>query len=405
MAAQAGDARVPGAPGHDTAQQGDDPGEQVRHAGQVAEDEIAVEADERQQLLQHLQVRNRDDQQQDLGRGGRVEAGQGQHEDQVEVQATEVGPQPACPAEPVGVGDVGEERRPDQVDPDADHAGPRTSVAAAGRVSALVESGGDHGQTEHDEQIHRVAQDLLDAAAQPVDGEQPVVHGQDAADHGHDEGSVEERPQECSGGVRRALGQERAPRPEREQRIGRGRRRRGGLVGDDAERQQFGRDEVADLLGAQGPAEILADQLRDGDRVAGAVDPADHPVQQRGHLDDLAVGPPDERRWLAVAGVLVLAEQFDPLGQPGRFCCLRRAVRGRGGWRGLGGHVSCGHGHGSAPPTVRTRERSGVTGARSLRAPEERKGRAAREWPGGPSPPPRNPAMRSRLVRGANRAC
>ena len=147
VAAQAGDARVPGAPGHDTAQQGDDPGEQVRHAGQVAEDEIAVEADERQQLLQHLQVRDGDDQEQDLGRGGRVEAGQGQHEDQVEVQATEVGPQPAGPAEPVGVGDVGEERRPDQVDPDADHAGPRTPIAAAGRVSALVESGGDHRES------------------------------------------------------------------------------------------------------------------------------------------------------------------------------------------------------------------------------------------------------------------
>ena len=47
VAAQAGDARVPAAPGHGAAQDGDDAGEQVRHAGQVAEDEVAVEADER----------------------------------------------------------------------------------------------------------------------------------------------------------------------------------------------------------------------------------------------------------------------------------------------------------------------------------------------------------------------
>ena len=101
-----------------------------------------------------------------------VEAGQGQHEDRVEVQAAEVGAQPPGAAEPVGVGDVGEERRPDQVDADADHAGPRAAVPAAGRVPALVEHGGDHGQAEHDEQVHRVAQDLLEPPAQPVDGEQ-----------------------------------------------------------------------------------------------------------------------------------------------------------------------------------------------------------------------------------------
>ena len=154
-----------------------------------------------------------DDQEQDLVRGGRVEAGQGQHEDQVEVQAAEVGAQPAGAAEPVGVGDVGEERGPDQVDADADHAGPRAAVAAAGRVPALVEQGGDHGQAEHDEQVHRVAQDLLDPAAQPVDGEQPVIHGQHAADHGHDDGPPEQRPQQRPGGVHGALGQQRAPRP------------------------------------------------------------------------------------------------------------------------------------------------------------------------------------------------
>ena len=66
-APQAGDPRVPAAPGQHAFQDGGDAGEQVRHADQVTEDEIAVEADERHQLLQHLQVREGDDQEQDLG--------------------------------------------------------------------------------------------------------------------------------------------------------------------------------------------------------------------------------------------------------------------------------------------------------------------------------------------------
>ena len=52
-------------------------------------------------------------------------------------------------------------------------------------------------------------------------------------------------------------------------------------VGDDAQGQQLGGDEVADLVGGQGPAQVGADQLGDGGRVAGAVDPAGHLVQQR----------------------------------------------------------------------------------------------------------------------------
>ena len=49
--------------------------------------------------------------------------------------------------------------------------------------------------------------------------------------------------------------------------------------------------------------------------------------------------------------------------------------------------------------------RAGQSNLQVASVRQEAKGRAAREWPGGPSPPPRNPAMRSRLARGANRAC
>ena len=53
--------------GYRAAQDGRDPGEQVGHADQVAEDEVAIEADEREQLLKHLQMGDGDDQEQDLG--------------------------------------------------------------------------------------------------------------------------------------------------------------------------------------------------------------------------------------------------------------------------------------------------------------------------------------------------
>ena len=286
-----------------------------------------------------------DDQQQDLAGGGHVEAGQGQHEDRVEVQAAQVGPQPARAGQPVGVGDVGEERRPDQVDADADHAGPRAAIPASGRVPALVEHGGNRRQAEHDQQVHRVTQHLLESSAQPVDGEEPPVHGQDAGGHGHDHRPAEQRPQQRPGGVCRTLGQERAPRPQRQQRVGRRRGGRSGRIGDDAQGQQLVGDQIAGLLGGQDAAKVRADQFGDSCGAAGAVDPADHLVQQRRYLDDLAVGPPYQRRRLAVTGVLVLAEQLHPVGQPGHPGEYGHARRERGGRWPPGRHVpgDCGH--------------------------------------------------------------
>ena len=47
--------RANGPPGQAAAQHGSDAGEQVGHSHEVAQDEVPVEADERQQLLEHLQ--------------------------------------------------------------------------------------------------------------------------------------------------------------------------------------------------------------------------------------------------------------------------------------------------------------------------------------------------------------
>ena len=118
-------------------------------------------------------------------------------------------------------------------------------------MPALVEDSSGQRQAKHNEQVHRVAKNLLEPPAQTVGGEQPVVHGQDAAGHGHDKGPVEQRPQQRSGGVRRTLGQQRAPRSQREQRVGRGRGGPGALGRDDAEREQFAGDEIANLVGVQ----------------------------------------------------------------------------------------------------------------------------------------------------------
>ena len=64
--------------------------EHVRHAGQVADDVVAVQPDERQELVQDLEVHERDHEQQGLVARQRVDAGRRQHEDDVEVDAAEV---------------------------------------------------------------------------------------------------------------------------------------------------------------------------------------------------------------------------------------------------------------------------------------------------------------------------
>ena len=145
-------------------------------------------------------------------------------------------------------------------------------------MAALVERGGDQGQAEHNEQVHRVAQDQPQPPAEPVDGEQPVVHGRETDHHGDHDGPPEQRRQQRPGGVHRALGQQRAPRPEREQRVDLRRGCGGALVSDDAERQELSSDEIANLVGGQGPAQVGADQVRDDVRAAEAVDPVGHPA-------------------------------------------------------------------------------------------------------------------------------
>ena len=99
----------------------------------------------------------------------------------VEVDAAEVGAQPAGLAEPVGVGDVAVEDGPDEVDAGAEHAGPRAAVAAGARVADLVERGGGDDGAEDDQQQRRVVERGTQPAAQPVLEEHPDVQRDEPA--------------------------------------------------------------------------------------------------------------------------------------------------------------------------------------------------------------------------------
>ena len=139
-------------------------GEQVGNADQVAHHVVAVHTDEGEELVQHLELRDGDEDQQGGEVGGLVDAGGDEDGDDVEVQAAEIGAQPAPTVQPVGVGDVGVEDGQHEVDADTHDARPGASVAGRRCVPDLVE--GAHGDADGDHRQEQVGvQDgLLDAA-------------------------------------------------------------------------------------------------------------------------------------------------------------------------------------------------------------------------------------------------
>ena len=174
------------APRQEAQQGGFDPLEEVGNPGGVGEDVVAVEADQRQQLPDHLQHLGHDDEQQRVEAGGPPDAHDGDGDDRVEVEAAEVGPDAAGAAQPVGIGDVGEERGPDQVQAGAH--GPRGCSAAAGRrrMPELVEPGGQHGHHQDQQHQARIGEGLVRGRRQALDHQHPPAAGE--------EGRGDERP-------------------------------------------------------------------------------------------------------------------------------------------------------------------------------------------------------------------
>ena len=90
--------------------------EQVRHAGDVADQVVAVEAQKRHELVKHLHLLEEDHQQKWLEAAKEVSNRRNQREDDVEVNSPQIDAQAAGPAQAVSVRHVGVEDGPDEVD-------------------------------------------------------------------------------------------------------------------------------------------------------------------------------------------------------------------------------------------------------------------------------------------------
>ncbi len=134
--------------------------EQVGYPGGVGEDVVAVGPDDRRELLDHLEHLERDQQQQ------RVDPAEqpGRHRDHrdggVEVEPGEIDAEPVPLGQAVGVGHVGVEGGPDEVEPHSHAARGGSAVASRGGVSELVEAGRDDREREHDQEQTRLAEGL-----------------------------------------------------------------------------------------------------------------------------------------------------------------------------------------------------------------------------------------------------
>ena len=132
--------RVGRVPGAQAAQHRPHPGEEVRHAGHIGQDVVAVEAHHRDQLLEHLDLHHHGTQQEQPTARGEVRHREPHHAEHVEVEPAQVGPHAAGPVEPVGLGDVGVEGEEDDVDADADLTRLGPAVPAGRGVAQLVDT-------------------------------------------------------------------------------------------------------------------------------------------------------------------------------------------------------------------------------------------------------------------------
>ncbi len=276
---------------------------------------VAVEADQRQQLPDHLQHLGHDDQQQRVEAGGPPDAHDGDGDDRVEVQPAEVGPDAAGAAQPVGIGDVGEERGPDQVEAGAHGPGGGAAAAGGRGMPELVEPGGQHGHGQDQQHQARVGERLVGGRGQALDHEHPPAGGEEGRGHQDHDQRVEERREggrDPAGALRVGDG---VAELHPEQRVGLADLGLG-AVGQlqQAQGQQLGVDQRPDVVGADQPAEPGAGVAGDFLGTPGAVDRLEDQIQQPGELQRLAVGAADQGRCLAVAGALGLAEELDAVG-------------------------------------------------------------------------------------------
>ena len=251
-------------------------------------------------------------------------------DERVEVEAAEVGAHPAAPAEAVAVGDVGVERRPEEVEAEAHRAGGGAAVAGGGGVAELVEAGGQHGDA-------RRRRGRAPGCRTP--GPWPPPAPGRTAPSRRSPRTPAPRARRRAGENRTANGRGQPPgdgrvgddpaEPQREQRI-RPAELRLGPVGAAA----AGRAAAASAStscrtssGAHQPSGRRADLARPPRRRSAARRRRAAPAGAGRQRDDLAVGAADQGGRAAVAGARHLPEQLHA-GRPDQDLARRRAGAG-----------------------------------------------------------------------------
>jgi len=291
--------------------------EQVRHTDEIADDVVAVQPKERRELPQRVHVDEEHGRHQHFDPGEGERRDQEQREEPVEVDPAQVGTQPPPAAQPVGVGHVREEGRPDQVHADADHARPRAAVAAGRRVAALVEQRAGEREADQHEDHRRGGQHHGGAVPRAVPAEHPHVGGDQQGQQQGDRRRPEEHGEHPADPVHGRRGQQSTPAGEQEQRPRPRRRCGAGRRGDQAERHEPVGQQVRDVGGTHHAGAAPPGVLGDRGEVAGAVRRLDDPREQLRQRYDLAVGSAGQKDRTREARPGELAEQCEAVGPAG----------------------------------------------------------------------------------------
>ena len=91
--------------------------------------------------MEHFKLQQQDDRDQHFEVRQEIDAERSNHEERVEIDTAEVGAKAPTLAEPVGVRDVGVERRPDQVDAHAHDSRMGSPIPACRGVPTLMQRG------------------------------------------------------------------------------------------------------------------------------------------------------------------------------------------------------------------------------------------------------------------------
>ncbi len=274
---------------------------------------VAVEAQQRQQLPDHLQDLGGHDQQDRVPAGQPPDREHREDDEGVEVQPAEVGPDPPGPAEAVAVGDVGVEGRPEEVEAEPHGTGGRSAVARRRGVAELVEAGRQHGEDDDGEEQRRVAERLGRRRREPLGEQHPAGDRAERQHDRHDDQRREqdgERRRQPAGDAR--VGHD-AAELQREQRVGPAELRLGPVGPEQqSERAQRRVHQLRHVLHPHQPPGRGTDLGGHLGQRPPPVHRPQHLLQQRRERDDLAVAATDQGRRMAVAGAGDLAEQLHP---------------------------------------------------------------------------------------------